>query len=92
MKSFLVIGAGTFGHHLCRELSKQKCEVMVVDRNPKPLEDLVNIVTSAKIADCASIETLRLVYSSKHSPSTGYLSHCSLFDSMPSIMPGTHIG
>ncbi len=59
MKSFLVIGAGTFGHHLCREFAKQKCEVMIVDRNPKPLEDLVNIVTSAKIADCANIETLR---------------------------------
>ena len=59
MKSFLVIGAGTFGHHICRELIKQKCEVMIVDRDPKPLEDLVNVVTSAKIADCANIETLR---------------------------------
>ena len=59
MKSFLIIGAGTFGHHLCREFARQKCEVMVVDRNPKPLEDLLNIVTSAKIADCANIETLR---------------------------------
>ena len=59
MKSFLVIGAGTFGHHLCREFAKQKCEVMIVDRNPKPLEDLLNVVTSAKIADCANIETLR---------------------------------
>ena len=59
MKSFLVIGAGTFGHHMCRELAKQKCEVMIVDRNPKPLEDLVNVVTSAKIADCSNIETLR---------------------------------
>jgi trk system potassium uptake protein TrkA len=59
MKSFLVIGAGTFGHHICRELVKQKCEVMIVDSDPKPLEDLVNVVTSAKIADCANIETLR---------------------------------
>ena len=59
MKSFLVIGAGTFGHHLCHEFAKQKCEVMVVDRNSKPLEDLVNVVTSAKIADCGNIETLR---------------------------------
>ena len=59
MKSFLVLGAGTFGHHLCREFARQKCEVMIVDRDPKPLEDLVNIVTSAKIADCGNIETLR---------------------------------
>ena len=59
MKSFLVIGAGTFGHHICRELVRQKCEVMIVDSDAKPLEDLVNVVTSAKIADCANIETLR---------------------------------
>ena len=59
MKSFLVIGAGTFGHHICRELVRQKCEVMIVDSEAKPLEDLVNVVTSAKIADCANIETLR---------------------------------
>ena len=59
MKSFLVIGAGTFGHHICRELARQKCEVMVVDNDAKPLEDLLNVVTSAKIADCANIETLR---------------------------------
>ena len=59
MKSFLIIGAGTFGHHLCREFNLQKCEVMVVDRNAKALEDVLNLVTSAKIADCANIETLR---------------------------------
>lgn len=59
MKTFLVIGAGTFGHHLCRELARQKCEVMIVDRDAKALEDLVNVVTSARIADCSSIETLR---------------------------------
>lgn len=59
MKSFLIIGAGTFGHHLCRELSLQKCEIMVVDRDPKPLEDLLHVVTSAKIADCVNVETLR---------------------------------
>ena len=32
MKSFLIIGMGTFGHHLCRALAEQKCEVMIVDR------------------------------------------------------------
>jgi len=59
MKSFLIIGAGTFGHHLCQALAEQKCEIMVVDQEAKPLEDLLNLVTSAKIADCANIETLR---------------------------------
>ena len=32
MKSFLIIGMGSFGHHLCRELAKEKCEIMIVDR------------------------------------------------------------
>jgi len=59
MKSFLVIGAGTFGHHLCHELAGQRCEVMVVDRSAKALEDLTDTVTSAKIADCSRIDTLR---------------------------------
>ena len=59
MKSFLVIGAGMFGHHLVRELSRQKCETMVVDRQQEALEDLLNLVESAKIADCTNPDTLR---------------------------------
>ena len=31
MKSFLLIGAGNFGHLLARELSKQPCELMIAD-------------------------------------------------------------
>lgn len=31
MKSFLIIGMGSFGHHLCRALVDQRCEVMIVD-------------------------------------------------------------
>ena len=27
MKSFLIVGMGSFGHHLCRALVEQKCEV-----------------------------------------------------------------
>ena len=30
MKTFLIIGMGSFGHHLCRALAEQKCEVMIV--------------------------------------------------------------
>ncbi|MCQ2559041.1 MAG: TrkA family potassium uptake protein, partial [Oscillospiraceae bacterium] len=52
MKTFLVIGAGNFGHHLCRELAKQRCEVMLVDNNEHEMEDLLKLVTSARIADC----------------------------------------
>ena len=59
MKSFLIIGLGTFGHHLCRELAKQKCEIMIVDSRPEVLEDLLPYVVSAKIADCSNEEVLR---------------------------------
>ena len=58
-KSFLIIGMGTFGHHLCRELAKQRCEVMVVDINPEAVEDVLGIVVSAKVGDCTNEEVLR---------------------------------
>lgn len=59
MKSFLIIGLGTFGHHLCKELAKQKCEIMIADSRPEALEDLLPLVVSAKIGDCANEEVLR---------------------------------
>ena len=58
-KSFLIIGMGTFGHHLCRELANQRCEVMVVDINPEAEEDVLGIVVSAKVGDCTNEEVLR---------------------------------
>lgn len=51
MKSFLIIGMGTFGHHLCINLAKQKCEIIVVDHNAEKLEDVLPLVVSAKAAD-----------------------------------------
>ena len=59
MKSFLIIGMGTFGHHLCRALCRNKCEIMIADQNGEALDDMLPYVTSAKICDCANIEVLR---------------------------------
>ena len=59
MKSFLIIGAGTFGHHLCRQLARQDCEIMIADRQEELMEDLLPLVVSAKIADCTNPEALR---------------------------------
>ena len=59
MKSFLIIGMGSFGHHLCRALAEQKCEVMVVDRVSETLEDVLPLVVSAKVGDCTNEEELR---------------------------------
>ncbi len=58
MKSFLVIGAGRFGHHLCLNLSRYNCEVLVVDQAEDKLEDLLSYVTNAKIGDCTNPEVL----------------------------------
>jgi len=59
MKSFLIIGMGTFGHHLCRELTKLKCEVMAADMVSETLEDVLGMVASAKVGDCTNEEVLR---------------------------------
>lgn len=59
MKSFLIIGMGSFGHHLCRALAEQKCEIMVVDRDGENLEDVLPLVVSAKVGDCTHEEVLR---------------------------------
>ena len=59
MKSFLIVGMGPFGHHLCRALADQKCEVMVADQVSDTLEDLLPLVVSAKVGDCTNEEVLR---------------------------------
>ena len=58
-ETFLIIGMGTFGHHLCRELAKQNCEIMVVDAAAEAVEDVLQIVVSAKVGDCTNEEVLR---------------------------------
>lgn len=59
MKSFLIIGMGRFGSHLCRNLAELGNEIMIVDRNEELLEPLLPYVTSAKIGDCTKEEVLR---------------------------------
>ena len=59
MKSILIIGMGKFGHHLCANLAKLDNEIMVVDEKEEMLEDLLPIVTSAKIGDCTNEDVLR---------------------------------
>lgn len=59
MKSFLIIGMGTFGRHLCRCLMAQGCEVMIVDRNEKLVGEMLDYDVSAKIGDCTDIDVLK---------------------------------
>ena len=59
MKSFLIIGMGSFGHHLCKALVEQKCEVMIVDKDGENLEDMLQYAATSRIGDCTKEETLR---------------------------------
>lgn len=59
MKSILIIGMGKFGHHLCMNLARLGNEIMIVDDKEEVLEDLLSIVTSAKIGDCTNEEVLK---------------------------------
>lgn len=59
MKTFLIIGLGKFGHHLCKRLIHYNCEVMIVDTKEENLEDLLPIVTNAKIGDCANPDVVK---------------------------------
>lgn len=59
MNSILIIGMGKFGHHLCENMCELKNEVMVVDDREEAVEDVLNIVTSAKVGDCTNVEVLK---------------------------------
>ena len=59
MKSFLIIGLGRFGSHLCADLSKLDNEIMIVDQQEERLQELLPFVVSAKIGDCTNEKVLR---------------------------------
>lgn len=59
MKSILIVGMGKFGHHLCMNLARLGNEIMIVDEKEEVIEDLLPVVTSAKIGDCTNEEVLK---------------------------------
>lgn len=59
MKSFLIVGMGSFGHHLCRSLAENDCEIMVVDRFAEAVEDVLPLGVSGRVGDCTNPEVLR---------------------------------
>lgn len=58
MKSFLVIGAGKFGHFICQYLYSANCDVMIVDESEDKLSDLLGYVSSAKLGNCTRRDVL----------------------------------
>ena len=59
MKSFLIIGMGKFGHHICRELAKFDNEIVIADIDENRMDDLLDCVISAKIGDCTREDVMR---------------------------------
>ncbi|MBO4326455.1 MAG: TrkA family potassium uptake protein [Clostridia bacterium] len=59
MKSFLVIGLGRFGRHICTHLMKLGHEVIAVDRNERRVNDAVNFVSGARIGDATDTDFLK---------------------------------
>ena len=51
MKSILIIGAGSFGHHLAEYLCNMGNDVMLVDKNEELIDEYADKVTTAEIGD-----------------------------------------
>lgn len=58
MKSFLIIGMGSLGHHICYEFIKNGCDVMVADISAEAMDDVLGDVASARVCDCTRREVL----------------------------------
>ncbi len=59
MKSFLIIGMGHFGQHLCKSLAKTDCEIMIADKSEDLIEEMMVYADSAKIGDCTNVDVLK---------------------------------
>ncbi len=58
-RQFLVIGVGRFGSALATMLYQQGHEVVVIDRNEEMIEEIMDDVTHALIADATDEDALR---------------------------------
>ncbi|MDQ0217661.1 TrkA family potassium uptake protein [Peribacillus cavernae] len=58
MKQFLVVGAGSFGGGIIKELYKQECELVVCDINENYLEDYDEFSTYSVVGDMRDDDVL----------------------------------
>lgn len=59
MKSFLIIGLGRFGKHLAEKFYELGDEVMAIDLNEERVQNIMPMVTSAKIGNCTNPDTMK---------------------------------
>ncbi|MFD0961778.1 potassium channel family protein [Paenibacillus chungangensis] len=58
-KQFMVIGLGRFGSSLTRTLVENGHEVLAIDKNEHPVQEMASIATHAIQADCTDESVLR---------------------------------
>lgn len=61
MKSVLLIGLGRFGRRMARKLRELHHDVLAIDRNEQRVNEALDFVTSAQIADATSESFIRSV-------------------------------
>ena len=59
MKTFLVIGVGRFGRHLCQKLSGLGYEVMAIDTDEEEIEHVLPYTVNSMIGDGTNKEFIR---------------------------------
>ena len=59
MKSYIVIGMGRFGSEVARRLCQLGCEVLAVDRENDPVQQISSEVTHAVVADARDVNVLK---------------------------------
>ena len=59
MKSFCIIGLGSFGRTLAERLARNGCQVMVIDEDAQKVNLIADIVTDAIIGDPTNENVLR---------------------------------
>ena len=58
MKQFAIIGLGKFGYYLAVHLYEKGHEVLAIDKNPKPVQEIKDQVSQAIIADATDRKAL----------------------------------
>ena len=57
-KQFAIIGLGNFGYYLATRLAEKRHDVLALDKNPKPVQEIRDVVSQAVVADASDLETL----------------------------------
>jgi len=58
-KQFAVIGLGNFGFYLATRLFQKNHDVLALDKDPKPVQEIRDSVSQAVVADSNDLETLK---------------------------------